>query len=688
MKIQLPRPDSTTFAALPADARQEVRDWIDAFQTHPFAKPVGNWIDTIASHVGKSPATVRRKYDEFKRSRSWKVFVPKHRLPKTALNVRTRHEVFRNHLAALAENHQRNSTAAIRKLKRQWKNRETVPAYEDFPGWPALPDGWSDRNLSRIIQDVCDKRALQSVRHGTSSKTNALLPQVHLTRVGLYPGAVYQIDDVWHDNFVTIGKNPRPVRVLEFGVLDLFSGCRFHWGSKPRMRREDGTHQNLNEREMRFFLAALLLNFGYSERGTQLMVEHGTAAIREDVERILRDDTGGLLTVARQPIEGTQQALCNFWPGSEGGNFRAKASLESLHNLIHNDLAHLALQTGKNPDSRPVITDRQQQYINRIVRDVAKVNPAAVEALQLPALDYHSQFVPFLNDYYRHGLNARTDHNLEGWAELGHVVTEYTAVPGSDHFLTVDQFLALPEVSRLTLAEAARQLPTQYTRKRSLSPSEVWQPAVKGLRRISHTTVCDILSQDLAREVKVRGSYIEFKDLDIAPDPMIYQARLRTPEGAERELPAGSKFSAFANPFAPRFLFVCDSKGRCLGTCELVKRVSYTDQTAIAQAAGHKRERIADILQGTRQRQAGEVQAAQDMREHNRRLLKGESTDPAERRALGARKAADSRQTNRVEKRARATDATDALEAWATSAPEAEDQDDNEEPEAFNPFSD
>jgi hypothetical protein len=169
---------------------------------------------------------------------------------------------------------------------------------------------------------------------------------------------------------------------------------------------------------------------------------------------------------------------------------------------------------------------------------------------------------------------------------------------------------------------------------------------------------------------------------------MIYQARLRTPEGVERELPAGSKFQAFANPFAPRFLFVCNAKGTCLGTCELVQRVSYTDQTAIAQAAGHKRERIADILQGTRQRQAGEVQAAQDMREHNRRLLKGEPTDPAERRALGARKAADSRQTNRVEKRARATDATDALEAWATSAPEAEDQDDNEEPEAFNPFSD
>lgn len=685
MKIQLPDPNSATFTALPADARQEVRDWLDALHTHPFHKPVGQWIDTIARHVGKSPATVRRKWDEYRKTHSWKVFVPKHRLPKSALHIRTRHQSFRNHLATLAEGHQRNSAAAIRKLKRQWKDRQQIPAYEDFPGWPSLPDGWSDRNLARIIQDTCDARALQAVRHGTSSKTNPLLPQVHLTRVGLYPGAVYQLDDVWHDHFVTIGRNPKPVRVLELGALDLFSGCRFHWGTKPRLRRDDGTHQNLNEREMRFFLAALLLNFGYSPRGTQLMVEHGTAAIRDDVERILRDDTGGLVTITRQPIEGTQQALTSFWPGTEGGNFRAKASLESLHNLIHNDLAHLALQTGKNRDSRPVVTDRQLHYITKIVADVAKVNPAAVEALQLPGLDYHTQFIPFLNDYYRHGLNARTDHNLEGWAQLGHIVTEYTAVPGSDHFLSTEQFLALPEVSRLTLAAAAQQAPEQYTRKRALSPAEVWQPAVPGLRRISHTTVCDILSQDLAREVKVRGSYIEFRDQDISPEPLIYQARLRTIEGAYRELPAGSKFSAFANPFAPRFLFVCDAKGTCLGTCELVKRVTYTDQPAIAEAAGHKRARIAGILQATRQRHAGEVQEAQDMREHNRRLLKGEPTDPAERRSQGAKKAADTRHTNRVESRARQEDTSQVLEAWATPAHLEEDPD-QDTPESFNPF--
>lgn len=643
MNIILPSPDSLTFQGLPAEVRQDVRDWIDAFSSNPKTKPIGTWISKVAQHIGKSDSTVRRKYDDYRVQQSWKVFIPKHKISKSSTHIRTKHQSFRNHLATLAENHQRSSKAGIRKLKRQWKNREIIPAYEDFPNWPAFPDGWSDRNLARIVQEECDTRALQSLRHGTSSKTNYMLPQVHLTRVGLYPGAVYQIDDVWHDNFVTLGGSASPVRVLELGVMDLFSGCRFHWGMKPRIRRDDGTFQNLNERDMRFFLAALLLNFGYSERGTQLMVEHGTAAVREDVEKILYDDTGGAVSVVRQPIEGGQQALCNYWPGSEGGNFRAKASLESLHNLIHNDLSDIALQTGKNKDSRPVTTDRQLSYITKIIKSVAKVNPGALDALQLPGMDFHSQFVPFVNDYYRFGLNPRTDHNLQGWRELGHLVTEYTALPGSDQFLSAAQFLALPEVSRLAIGEAARTNPKDYSRKRNLSPQEVWAPAVADLKKIQAHTICDILSKDLAREVTVKGAYIEFSDQEIAPEKLLYKTTLHTLDGALRELPNGQTYSAFANPFADRWLFICDAKGTCLGTCELVSRTSYTDAPAIREASATKRQRVADILEPSRQRQAGRVEETRLLKQHNSRLKAGEATTPQERRSHSATKAAATR---------------------------------------------
>jgi hypothetical protein len=683
MLINLPDPDSQTYRSIPAEARQTVRDWLDAFQSVPREKPIGKWIQKVAQVIDRSPATVRRKYDEYRRTQSWTVFIPKHKVPKSALEIRTRHQTFRTHLATLAENHQRNSKAAIRKLKRAWKNRETIPAYEDFQGWPTFPDGWSDRNLARIIQDECDKRSLQALRHGTSSKTNYLLPHVHLTRVGLYPGAVYQIDDVWHDNFVTLGYDPNPVRVLELGVLDLFSGCRFHWGSKPRVK-VDGKHENLKEKEMRFFLAAFLLQYGYSDRGTQLMVEHGTAAVRQDVERILYDDTGGKITTVRQPIEGGQQALNNYWPGSEGGNFRAKAALESLHNLMHNDLADLRLQTGKNKDSRPVITDRQLTYISRIVKDVAKVNPEAVKALQLPSMDFHRDFVPFLNDYYRHGLNARTDHRLEGWAELGHLVTEYTMLPGSDQFLTGEQFLALPEVSRQLLTESARNQPEQFTRKRNLSPAEVFYPAASKLRKIQPHTLCDILSQDLAREVTVRGSFIEFQDKDIAPEPLIYKSQLLTIEGTLRELRSGEKLNAFANPFAPRWLFVTDAKGTCLGQCELVKKVGHLDHEGIQKAAGEKRARIADILEPSRQRHASEVAQTNHMREHNRRVLEGEETDPHLRRVAGAEQAQVTRRGNRVDHHAETIRSDHDLAEAFTAAPVPEPPEDDEE--FHNPF--
>lgn len=649
MHISLPSPDSRTLAGLPADARQEVRTWLHAFSSVPFSKPVGQWLEQVAALAGKSPKTARRKYDAYRTEQSWHVFIPRHKCPRPATQVRTRYKAFRTHLLTLAEKHQRNSTAGIRTLKRQWQNRETIPGYEDFPGWPSTPHGWTKRNLTRIITVEADERQLTAIRRGTSSKTNFGLAQVHTTRVGLYPGAVYQFDDVWHDHFVLVGKDRTPTRVLELGVLDLFSACRFHWGAKPRMQRADGTHENLKEKEMRFFLAAVLSNYGYSERGTQLMVEHGTAAIREDVARTLHDDTRGLISVERQPIEGKQQALSNYWKGSEGGNFRAKAALESLHNLIHNDLAALDLQAGMNRDSRPLTTDRQLHYITKTVKEAAQKDPRLIELLHLPGMDFHTEFIPWLNTYYRECLNTRTDHELEGWKQLGFLRTEYTTAPGSEHFLTAEQFLALPDASRHAISTAAQSDPKTWTRRRQLSPAEVYYPAVNGLHKIAPHTLCDILSQDLAREVTVRGSFIEFSDIDIAPEPMIYESRLLTLDGSYRELPSKGKFNAFANPFAPRWLFLTDARGTCLGRCELVKRVTSTDSDALHRAAGHKASRNADILQPLRIRHAETSQDAQDLREHNRRLIAGEETDPAERRAAAAEKSANTRRKTRLD---------------------------------------
>jgi hypothetical protein len=360
--------------------------------------------------------------------------------------------------------------------------------------------------------------------------------------------------------------------------------------------------------------------------------------------------------------------LTQYWGGTEGGNFRAKASLESIHNRIHNDLANLSLQTGKDAGSRPVTTDRQLQYITGILKSIAKVAPERLDLLKLPALDFHTQFIPLLQDYYTHGLNNRTDHALQGWAELGHLVTEYTTLPGSEQFLSAAQFLALPDDSQAIISGAAKSDPQTWTRKRNLSPAEVWKPALGSMLKLPDYILGDILSQDLAREEKVKGSFFKFRDQGTTDIEHIYEARIYTPEGAVRELPHGEKFQVFANPFSPRWLQVHNARGQYLGKCELYKRVQplnldafhdanpWEERTSIRsaelnRAAGDKHARIAEQHEGMRHRHTERVTTSQDLREFNRKVIAGAPVTDAEiaaARSVSGHKANATRNANKA----------------------------------------
>ena len=153
------------------------------------------------------------------------------------------------------------------------------------------------------------------MRQGINAASK-FLPQIFSTRVGLWPGAFYQFDDVWHDNYVKI--NGHVTRVLELGCLDVLSGCRFAFGAKPRMPKGDGSGmQNLKESEMRLFLARILYQYGYNaEQGTTLVIENGTATVREYIERLLYDATGGKILISRSGMGWFRLSSCRLLPFS------------------------------------------------------------------------------------------------------------------------------------------------------------------------------------------------------------------------------------------------------------------------------------------------------------------------------------------------------------------------------------
>jgi hypothetical protein len=635
--------------------RDELRHLLDALKGAPDSGVV-HWLQLQSQNFGIPFPTLRRHYYALRNNGGdWTAIVDKRKCPAhRGAQALSRQPQFAAELVRRVELYQRKNVPAFRQLRRDWSARKVaIPGYEDYPGWPKIPAGWSDHNLGRIVKEHTNLARMRSVRVGTSSKTNSFLPHTLTTRVDLWPGAVIQLDDVWHDNIVTYGKKRKPARVLELGALDLFSACRFHFGCKPRLRRDnpDGTAgkwETLGGADMRMFIAGMFHSNGYSPHGTMLMSEHATAKVSEHIAKILYDATGGLIRVDYQPIEGKQAALSGYWSGTEGGNFRAKACLESIHNLIHNDLAALPMQTG-SPSSGllgPVSTDRMHAYIERVIKSVLEKVPHRLELLRLPTLDFHSQFYPFLVDYYEFGLNGRTDHDLEGWAALGHIINEYTTIPGSGQFFDEKTFLKLPMPSQVAIRTAAQEDPTAWSRRRNLSPLEVWKRKEE-FRHLPPTVLCDIIGPDLAREITARRGFLEFSDQEISADPLIYQARYSAGPRSGREIPHGETCKMYVLPFAPKSAIIVDAKDRYLGEVELYKRVTPIDPASfttpatyetrpeirsseLIAAAGEKHRRIADIMEPSRILHADRVQEAQDLREHNRRVIDDEPVTPAE----------------------------------------------------------
>jgi hypothetical protein len=684
---------SELWARIPQEHRVEIRDLHREFSSAPGTGVVA-WLADLSRKNLIPYTTLRTKYYAFQNSGGdWHTLVDKRKIktmPGAGVTL-TKQPRFIAYLLTLVEKNQRKNQPAFRELHRRWRVRDQIiPGYEKWQGWPTMPQGWSMRNLARIVKTESNKARLTSIRVGTSSKTNQYLPTVRTTRTNLWAGAIIQLDDQWHDNYLTVGvgTKARAVRAIELGAQDVFSAHRFHWGAKPRLRRDDGTMQDLNGADSRLFLAGMFHSHGYSPRGTMLMAEHATMSVSEEIERLLYDATGGLIRVERQPIEGKQAALCGYWNGTEGGNFRAKALLESTHNLIRNDAGALPMQMGSFTSGLkgPVTTDRQLQYIARIIKAVSAKVPHRAELLRLPTWDFHSQFIPFLTDYYHFGLALRTDHELEGWEALGHITREWTLAPGSGQYITEDHFLSLPEESRALIASASQADPSRWQRTRKLSPLEVWNKRPQ-FHTIPAAVVCEIIGRDMMREVTARRGFIEFSDSDVSTEPLIYQARYSAGPRLGQEIHHGEKIGIFANPFEPEVAFVVDAQNRYLGEIPLYKRVTTIDPTAfhttapfdarpdirsteLTRAAGDKHSRIADILEPARIHHREQVQEAKDLRDHNRRVINGDPITPDEIAAARSASADRAVTTRREREWSGEIDATATAAALQTSAAE------------------
>jgi hypothetical protein len=213
---------------------------------------------------------------------------------------------------------------------------------------------------------------------------------------------------------------------------------------------------------------------------------------------------------------------------------------------------------------------------------------------------------------------------------------------------------------------------------------EVWKRREKFLP-IPQAVLCEILGQDLAREVRSDRGYLTFSDLEICSEPLSYTARYCSGPYAGNEIRHGEKVAMLVMPFDDSTAMIIDAHGRFMGEVPLYNRVLPIDPSAfgstapfdsrpdirsadLTRAAGEKHSRIADILEPTRILHREEVREARDLREHNRRVISGEPLTDPERRSAAAMQGQRSAAANRLQSHGSAFDDGDYSPAAAPSA--------------------
>jgi hypothetical protein len=657
------------YAQLPARIKREVDLWLPSVLRVIEGKPKSLAIAREAEFLSVqfqrpvSAATVRAKVSLFeKMGRSYRAFINWSKMPHQENNLPT--EFLEWYLVTVCGGNQRKNRPAHSKLIRHWQGRKEIPGYRgkdytvdgkekpelDYPmAYPGtdMPWGWTYSNLQKALRKNPYCRFLLTMRRQGSVAACALLPNVCLsTRVDIKPGQFYMPDDRWIDCDIIVAGQTEPARPIELGFGDVASTKKVCWGIKPQLRtRRKGPRERTKLDDMRLLLAQLLCLIGYHKDGVTFIIEHGTATIPEELILLLCQLSGGEVVNGKIVREGFIKVhpsgmqgglrMMGGYLGKRLGNFKAKASYESSHNLYHNESADLPGQKGKDPAHAPEDDGAVANESKRLLTMMLALRPDLREHIKF----HHLHFKAFMSAYIqlKNRIEDRTNHRIQNWEECGYVIAEYRVTYDPNGWRPRSELAAMPPVQRQAIEALIEKVP-YLKRTRRMSPNEVWERGLAELTVLPIHCMRLILGEGLmeVHAVQKNGEFV-FKRTDVSEDPLHFVAIADNGEGVETVLQPGREYRTWLNDFNPDMLFVEEmggaNHGRYLGICKPVPKAGHGDDKTRHAAVRAAEARFAKasapyVAQGQKLLQQREAQL-----DHNTSVISGGPLTDAERRA-------------------------------------------------------
>lgn len=564
--------DLAEFMALPLAAREDVAAWMGELAL--LTRPIQAGLRSIAHRLGVSQQTARRKYDAWRAKGDWRSLVNHTKIPKD----RRLAPEFIAFWRGLCVQNSRKCAPAYREFVRRFRAGAEIPGLPPGTDRLRIPRGYSYDNLMRFAPTEFE---LKAVRIGRGAADDCR-PKIFTSRRNLEVGQYFVFDDMWHDFMVMMIGQRSPARLLQLHAHDLFSGCQFARGLKARIEDATGKRLNLTESEMLFLVSHVLEEYGFHPDGCTLMVEHGTATVDDVIIKALYDLSGGKIRVDFSGIESAGM-FAGQYAGASKGNFRFKAALESLGNLIHNETADVLMfpgQTGSNSRiNAPEELVGRTRHASHLATALLALPEKSRELLRMPFLEVNQ--AKWLVGEIMERINTRTEHDLEGWLERGLTAIDYF-VPGIG-LIPQARFLELPADKRAVIEAAAQP------QARKLSPREVFDDGRRNLLKFRPEQTAMLLATREGKEVSVGNDHlIVFEDQTISPAPIRYLAHHWQP---------GTKFRAVVNPMSPLSpLHLFDAAGRWIGIVKPWQTIDRENTPALERAMGASAKALNELL--------------------------------------------------------------------------------------------